>query len=204
MATRPAMVTGDSEVPVLIVGGGIVGLATAMFLAQHGVRSLAIERLRASSPLPRAGHFHLRTIELFRSAGIEQEVRRQSERDFVPEGAIIAMDSLAGRKLADIIPGLNVGVDDMLTPARRMFINQPGLEDILRRRANEVGATVHAGCELVALAQAADSVTATVRDVETGTERRIRARYVVGADGAHSKVRELLGIPFDGRGVFSN
>jgi len=131
-------------------------------------------------------------------------VSRQSERDFVPEGAIIAMDSLAGRKLADIIPGLNVGVDDMLTPVRRMFINQPGLEDILRKRANEVGARVHAGCELVGLAQAADSVTATVRDVETGTERRIRARYVVGADGAHSKVRELLGIPFDGRGVFSN
>jgi 2-polyprenyl-6-methoxyphenol hydroxylase-like FAD-dependent oxidoreductase len=204
MATQPARATGDTEVPVLIVGGGMVGLATAMFLAQHGVRSLAIERLRASSPLPRAGHFHLRTIELFRSAGIEQEVRRQSERDFVPEGAIIAMDSLAGRKLADIIPGLNVGVDDMLTPVRRMFINQPGLEGILRKRANEVGATVHAGCELVGLAQASDSVTATVRDVETGTERRISARYVVGADGAHSKVRELLGIPFDGRGVFSN
>ena len=51
--------TGDAEVPVLIVGGGLIGLTTAMFLAQHGIRSLAIERLRAGSPLPRAGHFHL-------------------------------------------------------------------------------------------------------------------------------------------------
>jgi 2-polyprenyl-6-methoxyphenol hydroxylase-like FAD-dependent oxidoreductase len=204
MATQPATATGDVEVPVLIVGGGLIGLATAMFLAQHGVRSLAIERLRGVSPLPRAGHFHLRTIELFRSAGIEQEVRRQSEQDFVPEGANIAMDSLAGRKLADIIPGVNVGVDDTLTPVRRMFINQPGLERILRKRADEVGATVRTGCELVDLAQTADRVIATVRDVETGAESRIDARYVVGADGAHSKVRELLGIPLDGRGVFSN
>ena len=45
------------------------------------------------------------------------------------------MDSLAGRKLADIIPSLNVGVDDTLSPCRRLFVTQPGLEPILRRRA---------------------------------------------------------------------
>jgi 2-polyprenyl-6-methoxyphenol hydroxylase-like FAD-dependent oxidoreductase len=195
---------GNSEVSVLIAGGGLIGLAAAMFLAQHGVRSVAVERLRNGSSLPRAGHFHLRTIELLRSAGIEDEVRIQSEKDFVPEGAIIAMDSLSGRKLADIIPGLNVGVDDTLTPIRRMFINQPGLERILRRRAQEVGATVRDGCELAGFEQDGDGVTATVRDVDSGEQSQIRARYLIGADGAHSKVRELLGIPFDGRGVFSN
>jgi 2-polyprenyl-6-methoxyphenol hydroxylase-like FAD-dependent oxidoreductase len=195
---------GDTEVPVLIVGGGMIGLSTAMFLAQHGVRALTVERMRHGSPLPRAGHFHLRTIELFRSAGIEEEVRRQSEKDFVPEGAIVAMDSLAGKKLADIIPGLNVGVDDTLTPIRRMFINQPSLERILRKRAEEVGATVRTGWELIGLAQDATGVTATVKDVDTGVENRIRAKYLVGADGAHSKVRELVGIPLDGRGIFSN
>jgi flavin-dependent dehydrogenase len=47
-------------------------------------------------------------------------------------------------------------------------------------------------------------VTATIRDVDSGDERRVRAKYLVGADGAHSKVRELMGIEFDGRGVFSN
>ena len=195
---------GDAEVPVLIAGGGMIGLSMATFLAQHGIRALTVERMRGGSPLPRAGHFHLRTIELFRSAGIEEEVRRQSEKDFVPEGAIIAMDSLAGKKLADIIPGLNVGVDDTLTPIRRMFINQPSLERILRTRAQEVGATVRDGCELIGLAQDATGVTVTVRDVDTAKESKIRAQYLVGADGAHSKVRELLGIPLDGRGIFSN
>ena len=198
------MTSDDAEVPVLIAGGGMIGLSTAMFLAQQDIRSLVVERLPSGSPLPRAGHFHLRTIELFRQAGIEEEVRRQSEIDFVPEGSIIAMDSLSGRKLADIIPGLNVGVDDALTPVRRLFINQPGLERILRRRAAEIGAAMRTDCELVGIQQDSDGVTASVRDADSGKQSRIHARYLVGADGAHSRVRELLGIPMDGRGIFSN
>ena len=136
---------GEPEFPVVIAGGGLVGLSTAMFLAHHGVASLVVERLRGGSPLPRAAHFHVRTLELFRSAGIHDEVVRQSEREFLPEGAIISMDSLAGRKLADIIPSLNVGVDDTLSPCRRLFVTQPGLEPILRRRAERSGARVLEG-----------------------------------------------------------
>src|SRR5262245_45114131 len=187
------------DAPVLIAGGGLVGLSMAMFLAQHGVASLAIERLVGGSPLPRAGHFHLRTLELFRSAGIEDEVKRRSEADFVPEGAIIAMDNLSGRKLADIIPSLNEGVEP-LSPCRRLFINQPSLEQVLRRRAAEVGAQVLEGHEITAIEQDAEGVTVTAANVADGTTRALRGRYLVGADGAHSKVRELLDIPYDGRG----
>jgi 2-polyprenyl-6-methoxyphenol hydroxylase-like FAD-dependent oxidoreductase len=191
------------EFPVVIAGGGLIGLSTAMFLAQHGIASLAVERLRGGSQLPRAAHFHLRTLELFRLAGIEDEVRRRSEDDFLPEGAIIAMDNLSGRKLADIIGSLNAGVE-ALSPCRRLFISQPSLEPILRRRAKEAGAEVLEGHSVISVQQDATGVMATVKDVDSGVEHQLRAQYLVAADGAHSTVRESLGIPLDGRGVFSN
>jgi 2-polyprenyl-6-methoxyphenol hydroxylase-like FAD-dependent oxidoreductase len=193
----------EDEAPVLIVGGGLVGLSAAMFLAQYGIRSITIERLKTTSPLPRAAHFHMRTLELFRAAGIEQAVREQSEREFVPEGTIVAMDSLAGKVLAQIIPSLNEGVD-AVSPCRRLFVTQPGLEPILRRRAREAGATVIDGAEVSAVAQDKDGVRATIRDLESGETRELRGRYLIAADGGHSRVREQLGIGFSGRGTFSN
>ena len=94
------------DAPVLIVGAGLVGLSAAMFLAQHGVRTLSVERLRGGSPLPRAAHFHLRTIELFRLAAIEDQVKAQSAREFwrvhcgahpLRRQAINAADAINGR-----------------------------------------------------------------------------------------------------------
>jgi 2-polyprenyl-6-methoxyphenol hydroxylase-like FAD-dependent oxidoreductase len=203
MPSAPDRSSNAVDAPVLIAGGGLVGLSTAMFLAQHGIRSMAIERLRGGSPLPRAAHFHLRTLELFRLAGIEDQVKAQSAREFLPEGAIVMMDSLAGRKLADIIPSLNEGVEEV-SPCRRLFVSQPGLEPILRARAEEAGATLLEGHEVVDVRRDDDGVTVVARDVDRGEEVERRGRYLVAADGAHSPVRELLGIPFDGRGVFSN
>lgn len=192
------------DAPVVIAGGGLVGMASAAFLARHGVAALVVERMRGESRLPRAAHFHLRTLELLRSIGVEGDVKRQSELEFVPEGAIVSMDSLAGRKLADIVPSLNVGVDEKLSPCRRLFVTQPGLEAILRRRATAAGARVMEGSEVAAVEQDDDGVTVVVRDVDSGAEQRLRTSYLVGADGAHSTVREALQVPFDGRGVFSN
>src|SRR6185503_16940489 len=101
----------DGRYPVLIAGGGLVGLSTAMFLAQHGIPSLALERLRGGSRLPRAAFFHMRTLEMFRAAGIEEQVRQRSLEEFEPEGAIVLVESLAGKQLAALIPSLNEGVD---------------------------------------------------------------------------------------------
>jgi 2-polyprenyl-6-methoxyphenol hydroxylase-like FAD-dependent oxidoreductase len=193
----------SDEAPVLIAGGGLVGLSAATFLAQHGIRSVTIERLTASSPLPRAAFFHMRTLEMFRSVGIEDRVREQSAKDFVPEGTIIAVDTLSGRKLADIVPDLNAGVE-ALSPCRRLFLNQPSLEPILRERAREAGATVIQGAEITAVRQDANGVSVTVNDIASGALRELRGEYLIAADGAHSRVRDYLGIGYAGRGAFSN
>ena len=81
--------TNVDEVPVLFSGGGLVGLSTAMFLAQHGISSVAIERLRGGSPVPRAAFFHMRTLEMFRAAGIEDKVRERSAQEFEPAEVIV-------------------------------------------------------------------------------------------------------------------
>jgi len=193
----------DYDAPVLIAGGGMVGLCAAAFLAQRGIRSVAIERLKESSPLPRAAFFHMRTMEMFRSLGIEDEVRQRSSREFVPEGAIVAMDAVAGRKLGDIMSSLNDGVE-ALSPCRRLYLNQPSLEPILRERARGSGATVIQGAEITGVRQDPHGVCVAIRDIDSGNERELRGRYLIAADGAHSKVRELLGIGYTGRGAFSN
>jgi putative polyketide hydroxylase len=192
----------DHEAPVLIAGGGLTGLAAAAFLAQQGIRSIAVERLKESSPLPRAAFFHMRTMEMFRGLGIEARVREESAKEFVPDGALIAMDCISGRKLADIISNLNEGVDEV-SPCRRWFLNQPRLEPILRERARAAGATVLQGTEILAVRQDAAGVTLRVRDVDGGHECELAGRYLIAADGGHSKVRELLGIGYQGRGAFS-
>jgi 2-polyprenyl-6-methoxyphenol hydroxylase-like FAD-dependent oxidoreductase len=193
----------DDEAPVLIAGGGMVGLSTATFLAQQGIRSVAIERLKTSSPLPRAAFFHMRTLEMFRAVGIEHAVREQSAKEFVPEGAVIAMDCVSGRLLANIILSLNEGVD-ALSPCRRLFLNQPSLEPILRARAREAGATIMPGTEIAGVRQDASCVSVTVKSMDDGSGRELRCCYLVAADGAHSTVRERLGIGDEGRGAFSN
>jgi 2-polyprenyl-6-methoxyphenol hydroxylase-like FAD-dependent oxidoreductase len=193
----------SNDLPVLIVGGGLIGLSTAMFLARHSIPSLTIERLRNASPLPRAAHFHMRTLELFRACGIEEEVKAQSLKEFEPEGAVAAFDTLAGKQIAAFVPSLNEGVA-AVSPSRRLFITQPSLEPILRRRAEQARAQFDDGSELVGIDQDNDGVTATVRDTDSGAERRLRTNYLVGADGGHSTVRGLLKIPLEGRGVFSN
>src|SRR5215831_16701795 len=192
----------EAEAPVLIAGGGLVGLSAAAFLASQGIRSLTIERLAASSPLPRAAFFHMRTLEMFRGLGIENAVRSQSEKEFVPEGAIIAMETLAGRKLADIIPNLNEGVD-ALSPCRRLFLNQPTLEPMLRDCARAGGASIVQGAEIVDVHQDSGGVRLTIRKAGNPRTHELRGDYLIAADGAHSQIRAALGIDYEGRGAFS-
>jgi 2-polyprenyl-6-methoxyphenol hydroxylase-like FAD-dependent oxidoreductase len=193
----------SEEVPVLIVGGSLVGLSAALFLRQHGIGVLAVERHAGTAIRSRAGHFHLRTVEILRSAGLEDAVRRRSEEQYPPDGGINNVESLAGREIANYFPNLNAGVDEF-SPAVRLFVNQDALEPIIRARAEELGARLRYGTECTALEQDADGVTAIIRDLASGAESTIRARYVVAADGNRSPVRDRLGIGMSGHGLLSH
>jgi len=193
----------SEDVPVLIVGGSLVGLSAALFLRWHGVDVLAVERHAGTAINARAGHFHLRTVEILRSAGLEDAVRRKSEEQYPPDGGINNVESLAGREIANYFPNLNAGVDEF-SPTVRLFINQDALEPILRVRAAELGARLRYRTECTSLEQDADGVTAVIRDLSNESESLVRAQYVVAADGNRSPVRERLGIGMRGHGLLSN
>jgi 2-polyprenyl-6-methoxyphenol hydroxylase-like FAD-dependent oxidoreductase len=187
----------DEEIPVLIVGGSLVGLTTAMLLGHHGVPSLSVERHAGTAIHPRAGHFQLRTMEVIRQMGLEERVRTKSLETYSPTGGIIAVESLAGRELATYVQELNEGVEGF-SPTVRVFINQDALEPLLRERALELGATVRNRTEAIAVDQDDDGATVTLRDLDSGDERKVRTRYVVAADGNRSPMRARLGIGMSG------
>lgn len=193
----------EMEVPVLIVGGSLVGLSASVALASHGVRNLVVERHRGTAIHPRAAMFHQRTTEIFRSLGVLDAVEQAAAREFLQNGAIMAVESLGGKELIYFQQNVNEGVEH-LSPTTRLFITQIGLEPILRARAAELGAEHRFGAELIDFEQDADGVRATLRDRDTGEETLVRSTYLIAADGAHSAIRERLGIEMLGRGKFSD
>src|SRR3954465_3252978 len=192
----------DAEVPVLIVGGSLVGLTTAMLLGHHGVPSLSVERHAGTAIRPRAGHFQLRTGGRRRQRGLGERVRAKSRETYSPTGGIIAVESLAGRELATYVEELNEGVEG-LSPTVRVFITRAALEPLLQERALELGATLRRRTEAIALEQDDDGVTVALRELDSGAESKVRARYVVAADGNRSPLRSRLGIGMRGYGQLS-
>ena len=186
------------QVPVVIAGAGPAGLVAAVTLARNGIASLLVERNPGLSPLPRATSVSTRTMELLRSWGLEAEVR-------AGQLAITAVGAWAAQTLASpdgtLMP---LGHPDLeqaaaASPTMLAGVPQDHLEPVLLRHLGTFGLTeVCFGTELIALDQDADSVTVELRQRATGERRTVRAGYLVGADGAHSRTRGLLGIAMDG------
>jgi len=193
----------EIEVPVLIAGGSLVGMSAALLLGHHGIRTLAVEHHRGTAIHPRAAQITQRTMEIFRTVGVEQIVREQSEQQFVQDGAIMAVETLAGKEIAYYIANLNEGIRDA-SPCERVFISQSLLEPLLKSRATELGAELRFATDLTSFEQDAQGVTATIQPRDGGEPTRVRARYLIAADGAHSRIRQQLGIAMRGRGAFSN
>ena len=197
------MGSAHEDAPVLIAGGSLVGLSMAVFLGHHGVPSLVVERHRGTAIHPRAALVNQRTIEAYRAVGLEAEIEEAAAREFVQNGAIVSVESLGGKELDWYHRFINEGVE-ALSPSSRLFLTQIGLEPILLRAAERLGARIEYASEVVSVDEDDDGVTAIVRPRDGGADRTIRGRYLVAADGAHSPVRERLGIGMFGHGSFSD
>ena len=193
----------DESVPVLVVGGGIVGLSAALFLARQGVRPLLVERHPDLLSHPRARGFTQRTVELYRQAGIEPAIRAVVFDTLAGQDWI----SVRGETLAGDWQPVEEPADDAVlagaSPCAFAQIDQDRLEAIVRERARDLGADLRFGTRLDGFEQDADGVTACLTNLASGEARTVRADWMVAADGRGGDTRAALGIPEDGPGIFS-
>ncbi|MEV6784918.1 FAD-dependent monooxygenase [Streptomyces sp. NPDC051098] len=195
----------DHRVPVLIVGGSLVGLATSMFLSRHGIGHLLVEKHSGTSTHPRGRGMNVRTMELFRVCGVEQDIR-EAAAVLADNHGILQGGSLTGNDSAwlfkEIDPGGRLA---RISPAGWCLCSQNDIEPVLSEHSRRLGAQMLYSNEMLSFEQDAGGVSAVVKDRTTGEHRTVRADYLVAADGPRSPVREQLGIGQTGNGeLFHN
>lgn len=197
--------TSDDRVPVLITGGSLVGLSASLFLGRLGVRHLLVEKHAATSRHPRGRGNNVRTMELFRTAGVEPDIRAAASV-LARNHGILQAESLTGDNqrwlFRQIDPGGGLAA---LSPSSWCLCSQNDLEPVLLDHARRLGGDIRFGTELLSFAQDGDGVTAQILDRDSGRTRTVRADYLVAADGPRSPVRGALGIGQTGAGeLFHN
>jgi 2-polyprenyl-6-methoxyphenol hydroxylase-like FAD-dependent oxidoreductase len=185
------MPSPSESVPVAIVGAGPVGLALALGLARHGVRSVVLEREPRLSQHSKAAGVHVRTREALRRWGAEDR--------------FCEVGNLVDQVVLHDVPGgdrplLHLDLrtlDDEVDRPGLLVIEQSDTERLLWEALRDTGlSSVRFDAEVVAVRERADGVTLTVRG--EGTDHELRADHVVGCDGPSSTVREAIGMPFEG------
>ena len=182
----------DETTPVLIVGGGLVGLSTSLFLSWHHIPSLLVERHPGTAIHPRAVGMTPRTMELFRSVGVVEAIRKV-ESPFPEESNVLLVESLTGQVFDNLQGEAELG-DLFIGPVPGSAIAQDVLEPVLRAQAERLGGDLRFGTELISFEQGEEGITATIRERESGSMRTVRAQFLVAADGSHSGIRQELGI----------
>jgi putative polyketide hydroxylase len=185
---------GTAEVPVLIAGGGPAGLTMSLLLSRHGVASLLVEKHAGSSPLPRARGIHARAMEILRVAGVEDDLRAAA----LPiHPGVEWRANLATGPVREVSMSGSAAVE--VSPCEGVSLAQDVLEKILRDHAaaSDLAGLRHQ-TELRDLVVSDDRAEGVLLDRASGTTTRVRARYLIAADGARSGTRQHLGIGMDG------
>ncbi|WP_329279975.1 FAD-dependent oxidoreductase [Streptomyces sp. NBC_01451] len=191
--------------PVLIVGGSLVGLSTSLFLGRLGVPHTLVERHSGTSIHPRGRGNNVRTMELFRVAGVERRIE-EAASVLADNHGILQTPSLVGDMgewlFKEIDPGGGLA---RFSPSGWCLCSQNDLEPVLLESARALGGDLRFSTEMMSFEQDPEGVTARVKSRETGEHTTIRADYLVAADGPRSPVREQLGIGQNGPGdLFHN
>jgi 2-polyprenyl-6-methoxyphenol hydroxylase-like FAD-dependent oxidoreductase len=192
------------DTPVLIVGGGPVGMTMALSLAKRGIASYLVE-LRSAETLPdvKCNHISARSMELFRSLGISQDLRAAGLPDDYPHDVSYRTSTL-GEEIARIhIPGRSTRLTDHSgpdgnwpTPEPPHRINQRYIEPILRGHVQKQALITSLYChQVLSFKQDEHLVSAQIQDLDSPESQglTLNAAYLVGCDGGRSMVRKGMG-----------
>jgi 2,4-dichlorophenol 6-monooxygenase len=199
--TRPpsgSQVTTD----VVVIGSGPAGAAAALFLSSLGIPNIMITKYRWTANTPRAHITNQRAMEIFRDMGIEEQVLA----DATPHelmGDTVFCTSIAGEEIGRILTwGTHPAREAdyrLASPCLPVDIPQTYLEPILVKNATVRGTETRFATEYLSHEQDDEGVDVEVRDRLTGLVYTIRAKYLIGADGARSKVASDIGLPMAGQ-----
>jgi 2-polyprenyl-6-methoxyphenol hydroxylase-like FAD-dependent oxidoreductase len=194
------------EARVLIVGAGPVGLGLAAELALHRIPALVIEQNPRTGQQPRAKTTNVRSMEHMRRWGIAEDIRAAAPFPAEYGTNISFRTRLFGQRLAGIENAFYGArpVREALFSEPAQWIPQYKVEAVLRAHAEtSAGIELRFNTRLETLEQTDAGVTATIRNLETGTVSRVDVAYVVGADGARSTVRGLIGARMEGEHAYA-
>ena len=187
------------DIPVLIVGGGPVGLSLALDLGRRGIACQIIEQSDGIVYHPRATALNARTMELLRRFGVAEQVKRDGTPPDFPHTALY-LTGFNGYEIARIErPSHGGRAPSPISPERPQRCNQLWLDPILRDRALGLGVKLRYRCRFDSLIDDGSSVVANVTDLTTNTTERITARYLVDCSGSHSPIRRAFNIKMSGQ-----
>lgn len=197
---------------VIILGGGITGLAAALYLSQQGVDFILLEKHKSTSIYPRARTIDIRTMELFRGLGLN-EILREAGKSLAPAWGIIRGDNLLEamkNPVGKITPAQLIEAQNEMksftekSPEMVCRCTQDISEAIIAGIAERQGSDLRFYHQMLSFEQHANEVEVVVQDRKTEEQYTIKAEYLIAADGANSMVREQLAISTSGNGSWTD